>query len=151
VTAATPPPEPVLEVPPGGAIVAHADDGGTLIIAFDSRVPAGRIAEVSYNLHHESGLKIIAVADVAAVKAWHPHDVPDELADIREQLDTALREREEFRARWSATVVRLDSTRAVLTEVLGEFDPSKGDGYRARVGQVKFNGWCERAGIEVPR
>lgn len=38
--------------------------------------------------------------------------------------------------------------RALVAEILGVFDPSKGDGYRARVGQVQIAKWRQRAGLE---
>lgn len=41
------------------------------------------------------------------------------------------------------------AARAFIAEILAEFDPGKGDGYRARVGQVKYAGWKRRAGIEA--
>lgn len=68
------PAEPPLEVRPGGAVVLRPDGGDVLVIAFAPDVPPERAAEVSHNLHHASGLKVIAVADVAAVKGWQPAD-----------------------------------------------------------------------------
>lgn len=36
----------------------------------------------------------------------------------------------------------------LVAEILAVFDPSKGDGYRARVGYVQITNWRKRAGIE---
>jgi hypothetical protein len=86
----TPPAPAAVEVPPDGARIARTGcDGGVLVIAFAPSVPPDRIAEVSHNAHHASGLKVIAVADVAAVCAWHPHDAAAILAAAREQLAIA--------------------------------------------------------------
>ena len=41
-----------------------------------------------------------------------------------------------------------DALRALAAEILGEFGASKGDGYRARIGQVKYQRYRERAGLE---
>jgi hypothetical protein len=71
-----PAPDPI-EVPAGGArIVRTGCEGGVLVIAFAPGVPPGRIVKIADATHEASALKVIAVADVTAVKAWHPHDAP---------------------------------------------------------------------------
>lgn len=64
-----------IEVPAGGAIIARTGcDGGILVLALGPDVPVDRATATAQDLHEQSGLKVIAVAGVAAVRAWHPHD-----------------------------------------------------------------------------
>jgi hypothetical protein len=86
---ASPPPAPeAVEVPPDGAIIARAGcDGGVLILALGPDADLDRATDTAHKLHEASGLKVIAVADVAAVRVWHPHDAPAELAALRELID----------------------------------------------------------------
>jgi hypothetical protein len=49
---------------------------------------------------------------------------------------------------WPELTAERDELRELLAEILTEFGNSSGDGYRARVGQVKYAGWKRRAGME---
>lgn len=71
-----PAPDPA-EVPAdGGRIVRTGCEGGVLVIAFAPGVPPERIVKIADDTYEASGLKVIALADIAAVKAWHPHAAP---------------------------------------------------------------------------
>jgi hypothetical protein len=97
--------EPV-EVPQRDAVIVRTGcDGGVLVLALAPEVGYGRAVEVADNLHKASGLKVIAVVDVAAVKAWHPHDAPRELRE-------AMAETRRFRERLTAEADRLDTEAA---------------------------------------
>jgi hypothetical protein len=47
-----------------------------------------------------------------------------------------------------AVISECEDLRDLVREILAAFDPSKGDGYRARVGQVQIARWRDRAGLE---
>ena len=74
-------------------------------------------------------------------------------AQIRKAMEAAIRPKPVARVLPAAApelaeaMAETRRVRGVLAEVLREFDPSKGDGYRARVGQVKYKRWCATAGI----
>lgn len=119
-----PAPAPPLEVRPGEAIVMRPDGGETLIIAFAPNVPPERVAEVSHNLHHASGLKVIAVADVAAVKGWQPDAEPPapELSEVARLAQDALSDITRMCAS-SDSGVGLRDIRARALAGLGLLDP----------------------------
>jgi hypothetical protein len=157
-----PAPEPPLEVPAGGGIVMRPDSGEALIIAFAADVPPERVAEVSHNLHHASGLRVIAVADVAAVKGWQPDAEPpapelseaarlaqDALSDITRMCassdsDVGLRD---IGARALAGLGLLDAPepkadpelRRRLAEFAGGLDRMSAKGSRSAVSLAKRN------------
>jgi hypothetical protein len=124
------------------------------------RLPQDRAATFTYLAtitHLGAALRKIADddwlggADAAEMNAARPaeHEITalaDERDDLRDQLANErvtrlhrVGERDEARS-------DLNRLRDLLAEILAEFDASKGDGYRARVGQVKYAGWRRRAG-----
>jgi hypothetical protein len=71
-----------IEVPESdGGIIVHAKPGGTIVLAFSADVDPDRAREVVDQIAAGSpDARVIALADVAAVRAWHPDDAPLELA-----------------------------------------------------------------------
>jgi hypothetical protein len=100
-------------------------DGGVLVLALAPDADRQRVTEIGDDLRTASGLKAVIVADVAAVKAWHPHDIPAELG---------------------AAMAETRQLRGLVAEILGHFGPS-GSGHTARVGQVQIAKWRDRAGL----
>lgn len=85
----------LIEVPEtDGGLIVHAKPGGTLVLAFAADVSPERAREVVDQIAAGSPeARVIALADVTAVRSWHPSDAPAELRDamaetreLREQL-----------------------------------------------------------------
>jgi hypothetical protein len=77
----------------------------------------------------------------------------EQLAEARELGTAWRRERDALAAENAEAVRALDLARDEITalrnlaaDILGEFKPA-GDGHRARIGQVGYARWAERAGL----
>lgn len=66
-------------------------------------------------------------------------------AVLQEQLDEEHRTRQHLAGEREEALSDLRRMHALVGEIVGEFSASKGDGYRARVGQVKMAEWGARA------
>lgn len=123
------PAAPAQEVPADNAIVARTGcDGSVLVLALGAGVSKDRAAEVARNLREASGLNVIAVADVAAVRAWHPHDAPAELA---------------------AAMAEARDVREGYGRLCEYFGPSPQSGMSARISLTMLNRHREQAGLPV--
>lgn len=78
-----------IEVPEtDGGLIVHFRPGGTLVLAFSADVAPEQVRKVVEQIAAGSpDARVIALADVTAVRAWHPDDAPAELAALRELLD----------------------------------------------------------------
>jgi hypothetical protein len=119
----------VSEDSPGRAavIVRTGCDGGVLIFALAPDVDHERAIDVARNLREASGLRVVMVADVSAVKAWHPHDAPAVLA---------------------AAMAETRELRALVAEMLRSFEGGSAGRWIARVSVRTLGKWRERAGLE---
>lgn len=87
-----------------------------------------------------------AIAGVRELGWLAPEEVPAALAAERERAANLTTERDV--ARHDAALLR-----ALAGEILAEFSNAKGDGYRARVGQVRYAKWRDhlsQIGGETP-
>lgn len=109
------------------------------------------------------GWSVIFIDTPSGQMSWHLHEndldlfrhVPKILRHVPGPWDghTADEKYRRLAELTTATAVARDvdnELRELLAEILTEFGNSSGDGYRARVGQVKYAAWQRRAGIDVP-
>ena len=88
-----------------------------------------------YREHTERAAAAVGAAAIARLQREEPHAAPELAAAVR-ALDVARDE--------------ITGLRNLAADILGEFTAS-GDGHRARIGQVGYARWAERAGLGADR